>query len=135
MERLYPSRKFGFNKEIDNWKSITQKALDDACGILYLIDLDTGEYFDATILFLYSTLIYTGYKCQGILKIGNEIGTAFISLTVCDESVSFITDSNLNNKNDFDEKVQKIIEDLDDDCLNSEAIHVQNHYCVNTMVK
>lgn len=135
MERLLPSRTFRFNTEIENWRSITEKALEDAYGTLYLIDKDTGEHIEAAILFLYSTLIYTGYNCRGILRIGDEIGTAFVSFTLNVESVLFRADDDLNNKDGFDEKAREIIEDLDDDCLYSEARHVRHNYCMNTMVR
>ena len=124
MERLYPERKFTFNDKIDNWKAVAEKAIEKMHGTLYLTDEETGENVEAEIIFLYSTLIYSGFNCRGIIKIGDEIGSAFISLTVNMQYVLYRSDDSLQDKAAYDKKIKEIVEDLDDDCRYSEAIHV-----------
>lgn len=124
MERLYPDKKYYFNENIDDWKRIAKDTLDEEEGKLYLIDADTNEEIEAEILFLYSTLIYTGYYCRGIAKISDKIGTVFVGLFVDSNQVLFKEDKCLLESSYFDETVQNIVEDLRDDCWNTEAIHV-----------
>ena len=67
MERLYPERKFTFNDKIDNWKAVAEKAIEKMHGTLYLTDEETGENVEAEIIYFYSTLIYSGFNCRGII--------------------------------------------------------------------
>ena len=67
MERLYPDRLFSFNDTSENWEAVCEKALEEMDGVLFLIDEETGESVEAEILFMYSTLIYSGFNCKGIV--------------------------------------------------------------------
>lgn len=133
MERLYNDRVFDFNETIDGWKEITEKVLREAKGTLYLVDRDTGESVEAKILFLYSTLIYPGFNCRGIVKIGNDIGNAFVDFTAGNKSVIYKENNNLHDRDLFNDMVRSIVEDLDDDCRYSEALHVQEYSGKNGM--
>ena len=133
MERLYPTRRFKFNDETDDWKEqkLTGKPkfMTEAFSTLHLIDEDSGEKVEAKILFLYSTLIYSGYACRGIVRIGNSFGTAYV--TGADSRYAYVLFkeyTNLSDKAIFDSTVKEIIDDLDDDCRYSEAIHARDCY-------
>lgn len=128
MERLYPDKKYIFNDKIENWEPIREKTLREAKGILHLVDEQSGELAEAEILFLYSTLTYTGYNCRGIVKIGNDIGSAFVDTSFDCGQVSFLKNDGLFNPDLFKQKIIEIITDLDDDCRYSEATHVQHDY-------
>lgn len=128
MERLCPNKKYAFNDKIENWKSIREKALREARGTLHLVDKQSGELAEAEILFLYSTLIYSGYNCRGIVKIGNDIGTVFVDTSVDCGQALFLKNDGLSDPEQYKQKIIEIITDLDDDCRYSEAIHVQYGY-------
>ena len=125
MERLYCDREYRFNDKIENWKEISDRVLDEMNGTLFLIDETDGEPIEAKILFMYSTRIYSGYNCRGIVKIGNDIGTAFVDTSLSCWKVQFKINNSLSEMSSYNEKIKEIVDDLDDDCLYSEAIHAQ----------
>ena len=132
MERMYNDRVFDFNETVDGWKEITEKVLREATGTLYLVDRATGEFVEAKILFLYSTLIYSGFNCKGIVKIGNDIGNVFVEFTVNNKAVFYRENNDLHDRELFNEVVRIIVEVMDDDCRYSEAIRVQKYYFLPT---
>ena len=125
MERLYPDRLFSFNDTSENWEAVCEKALEEMDGVLFLIDEETGESVEAEILFMYSTLIYSGFNCKGIVRIGEDIGSAFIVFTVNQRRMFFKQDNNLFDSVSYNDRIKTIVEDMDDDCYCSEAIHVR----------
>lgn len=133
MESSNNGRRFGFNETIDGWKDSTEKVLREATGTLHLVDVATGESVEAKIMFLYSTLLYSGFFCKGIIMIDENLGYAGISFDLNDRSVLFIENNSLRDKELFNDMVRSIVDDLDDDCRYSEAIHVQGYSGKNGM--
>lgn len=123
MERLYPDRLYRFNDTIENWEAVCKKTLEEMDGNLYLIDEETGEAVKAEILFMYSTLNYSGFNCSGIIRIGKDIGSAFVDFTANQRRLFFRQDNNLFDNDSYNDRIKTIVEDLDDDCRFSEAIH------------
>lgn len=133
MERMYNDRVFDFIETIDGWKEITEKVLREATGTLYLVDRATGEFVEAKILFLYSTLIYSGFNCKGIVRIGNDIGNVFVEFTVNNKAVFYRENNELHDRELFNDVVRIIVEEMDDDCRYSEAIRVQKYHMFDGM--
>lgn len=79
---------------------------------------------------LYSTLIYSGYNSRGIVKIGRDIGSAFVDSM---GNLFFRINNGLSDMSSYNEIIKVIVEDLDDDCRYSEAIHARGlSYLNNT---
>ena len=122
MERLKYDRRYRLNDKIENWEAIANKALGEMNGTLFLIDEKSGEEVEAQIIFLYSTLIYSGYNSRGIVKIGKDIGSVFVNSK---GNLFLHIDNGLSDMSFYNEKIQEIVEDLDEDCRYSEAIHAR----------
>jgi len=134
MEKAHSDRRtFRFNENIENWEDRTKKVLEEADGTLFLIDKETGEPVEAKIVFLYSTLIYSGFNCLGILRIGEDIGTASIYFTVNMMIVYFDRDNTLFNSVSYNNSIKDMVEYLDDDCKYSEAIHACDLHGIDGM--
>ena len=76
----------------------------------------------------------TGYICDGIARIGNCIGYISVEYTSREE-VYFIENNNLANVDYYNRQIKLIVENLDDDCRYSEAIHAGNHGDMKRLVK
>ena len=124
MERLYPDSVFRLNDNIENWKAVRDSVLRTGDGSLFLIDETNHEPVEAKILFWYSTLIYSGFNCRGIVTIGNDIGTVFVD---SNDRVYFKIDNELFDSVSYNKMVKEIVEALDDDCKYSEAIHARSY--------
>lgn len=134
MEKAHSDRRtFRFNENIENWEDRTKKVLEETDGTLFLINKETGEPVEAKIVFLYSTLIYSGFNCLGILRIGEDIGGADIDFTVNTRVVYFDRDNTLFDNASYNNRIKEIVEYLDDDCQNSEAIHAYGLYGIDGM--
>lgn len=130
MERLKYDRRYRLNDKIENWEAIAKKALDETNGTLFLVDEESGEEVEAQIIFLYSTLIYSGYNSRGIVKIGKDIGNAFVDSW---GNLFFRINNGLSDMYSYNEMIKVIVEDLDDDCRYSEAIRARGlSYLNNT---
>lgn len=116
-------KEYRFNEQIENWEIKLKKVLDEMNGTLFLTDVNTGENVEAKTIFMYSTLIYTGYVCRGIARIGDDIGTLFVTTSGGCGHVYFEIKNELSDSNNYNETIKEMVEDLDDDCRYSEAIH------------
>lgn len=120
-------KEYRFNDQFENWEIKSKKVLDEMNGTLFLTDVNTGEPVEATIIFLYSTLNYSGYYCRGIARIGDDIGTLFVpTLGAYGAScrLYFDPDPALSDPTTYNAKIKGIVRDLDDDCRYSDdTIH------------
>ena len=93
-------------------------------GILHLIESETNEEMDMEILFLFTQLIYTGYYCDGIARIGDTMGIVHIFDGTPESYVQFYPNNALHDKEKYDQAVRNITEAGEDDIRNTEAIRV-----------
>lgn len=124
MEKYTLERKYFFDDKVENWEAVCDKALSEMDGNLYLIDAESRESVEAEIVFMYSTRQYTGFFCKGIVKIGDRIGAVCVDCTGNIREVFFREDNALVEEEAYNKKIKEIVEDLDDDCRYSKAIHV-----------
>lgn len=118
------NKQFSFNETIQNWEDISQKTLERTDGTLFLFDKQTGEPVEAEIVFLYSTRIYSGLLCRGIVKIGQKYGCILVEFSTDCKQVFFEADNTLTEMKSYNKKVTEIVKDMDEDCRYSEAINI-----------